>query len=307
MENIPQPVKIAALAAGASYVVMQELDNRYALWSDFKLLRKLTGYRKQVVNGFKENQTIVDFWYTTLKEVGPKKKAVIMIEDDGSSRVFTYGDLEAYSNQMANFFLKEGLKTGDTIALFMENRPEFIGTWLGACKIGILTAMINTSIVKKGLAHCINVSYSKGVVYGKELEEHLKEVVPELNGIAKLYCQGGVPAISGAAQIETAIKAFPTTLPNEGKEYRKGLSFGSAWGYIYTSVRLARYHSCVLEEGVERLTLLETGHYWSPQSGRHLAQQDVCVRWRYPHGVLHPADGHCVHLLVSFIRIENID
>jgi acyl-coenzyme A synthetase/AMP-(fatty) acid ligase len=236
MENIPRPVKIAALAAGASYVALNELENRFALLSDVKLLRKLSGYRQQAVKCFAENRTIVDFWYDTLSQVGPSKKSLIMCEDDGSTRTFTFGEVEAYSNRVANFLIKQGLKTGETIALLMENRPEFIGTWLGASKVGVQVAMINTSIVKKGLAHCINVSNSKVVVYGAELEEALKEIVGDLNGVAKLFCQGASPTIGGAIQFDDAIKGQAPTLANQGKEYRKDLQFGSVWGYIYTSV-----------------------------------------------------------------------
>ena len=31
-----------------------------------------------------------------------------------------------------------GVKRGDVIALFMENRPEHVYTWLGLSKIGVL-------------------------------------------------------------------------------------------------------------------------------------------------------------------------
>ena len=34
---------------------------------------------------------------------------------------------DEYSNQVANFLLAAGFKHGQTIALFMENRPEYVG------------------------------------------------------------------------------------------------------------------------------------------------------------------------------------
>ena len=34
--------------------------------------------------------------------------------------------METYSNRVANFFLGRGYAKGDTVALFMENRPEVI-------------------------------------------------------------------------------------------------------------------------------------------------------------------------------------
>ena len=44
-----------------------------------------------------------------------------MFVDTGKS--YTYGDIERFSNQVANHFVKAGLKAGDVVAIFMENKP----------------------------------------------------------------------------------------------------------------------------------------------------------------------------------------
>ena len=38
------------------------------------------------------------------------------------------------SNQVANYFLNLKYNKGDTVALFMENRIEYIPIWLGMAK-----------------------------------------------------------------------------------------------------------------------------------------------------------------------------
>lgn len=43
--------------------------------------------------------------------------------------------IDEYSNRVANFLLEKGLKRQESIALFMENRPEFVATWLGCVKV----------------------------------------------------------------------------------------------------------------------------------------------------------------------------
>jgi len=40
--------------------------------------------------------------------------------------------------RVANFFLAEGFVKGDSVAVFMANRPEFVCVWLGLAKIGTL-------------------------------------------------------------------------------------------------------------------------------------------------------------------------
>ena len=66
-------MKLAALAAGTSYVIANELESRYAVLSDIGLLRKLVGYRKTVRRGFTDSLNLVDFWYEAFDQVGPKK------------------------------------------------------------------------------------------------------------------------------------------------------------------------------------------------------------------------------------------
>ena len=78
--DIPRPLKIAAVAAGASYVAVNELENRYALVSDLQLAKKLAGYRKQVQRGFAEKRNIVDFYYDTLSLVGNSKVRTLLVE-----------------------------------------------------------------------------------------------------------------------------------------------------------------------------------------------------------------------------------
>ena len=38
--------------------------------------------------------------------------------------------------RVADFFLAAGYVKGDSVAVFMTNRPEFVCVWLGLSKIG---------------------------------------------------------------------------------------------------------------------------------------------------------------------------
>ena len=59
----------------------------------------------------------------------PNKVALVMQEDDGSSYSYTFQEIEDRSNQLANYLIKHGIKRGDTVALLMENRPNFVISW----------------------------------------------------------------------------------------------------------------------------------------------------------------------------------
>jgi len=208
------------------------LDNQTSLLYDLGLARKLTAFRKQVEENFKNDYLVTDFWNRSVAANGAKA-SMIMIEDDGRTRSFTFSEVDALSNQLAHLLLSKGITRGDTVALFMENRPEFVVAWLGVTKIGAKCAMINTSIVQKGLAHCINISGAKALIFGLELESALAEITGELTG-AILLCQGGASrAIGSALHLDPLLAAQPKTPPPA--KLREGIKHSDVFGYIYTS------------------------------------------------------------------------
>ena len=69
---------------------------------------------------------------------------------------------------MANYFLSLGYQKGDTVALLMENRPEYVSTWLGLAKIGVITALINHNQKLQALIHAIQIANSKAIIHGPE-------------------------------------------------------------------------------------------------------------------------------------------
>ena len=69
---------------------------------------------------------------------------------------------------MANNFINGGFQAGDTVALLLDNRPEYVAIWLGLAKAGIITALINHNLRGSPLSHSINIVGSKAVIFGAE-------------------------------------------------------------------------------------------------------------------------------------------
>ena len=76
--------------------------------------------------------------------------------------------MDEYSNKVANYFLSLGLQKGDTVALLMENRPEYVGMWLGLAKLGVVTALINHNQKMEALIHAVQIANAKAIIYGTE-------------------------------------------------------------------------------------------------------------------------------------------
>jgi len=75
----------------------------------------------------------------------PEKLALIF-----EAERLTFRQLDEAANQVANFLLGQGLKKGDVVAIDMDNKPEFLTTWLGVAKAGGCSSFINNNL--KGMA-----------------------------------------------------------------------------------------------------------------------------------------------------------
>ena len=60
-------------------------------------------------------------------------------------RSLTYRELNAWANRWANFMSSQGIKKGDVVALFIENRPELLAAIIAVSKVGATNGMLNTS------------------------------------------------------------------------------------------------------------------------------------------------------------------
>ena len=96
-------------------------------------------------------------------------------------RRYTYRQFNAWANRIADYLASIGLKKGDTVALDMENRPEFPATLIGCAKLGVCAALINTSQKGKVLTHSFNLVKPKAAIIGQELVEVIQEVRDHLD------------------------------------------------------------------------------------------------------------------------------
>lgn len=147
-------------------------------------------------------------------------------------KLWTFSEVDEYSNKVANYFKSRGFKKNDTIALMMDSRPEFVFIWLGLAKIGVVTALINSNLRKGPLIHCINAASSSGLIYGSELAEAVKDIMDSVTDLHLYELHGeGQQEILSSGDLDTALKTASETLPMEIGE---GVS-GDKLVYIYTS------------------------------------------------------------------------
>jgi len=146
-------------------------------------------------------------------------------------RVLSYAALDAEANRVARWAQREGLAHGDVVALFMQNCPEFIATWLGLAKLGVVTALINTNLTGIPLAHSLRISGAKQLVLGADLAERFASAAPLLEPPPRVWARNG--DAPGAQSLDAALEAESKAAFDRGA--RAKLRANHNLFYIYTS------------------------------------------------------------------------
>lgn len=131
------------------------------------------------------------------------------------NQTWTYKQLDEFSNQIAHYFKSQGYTKGDTVALLLENRPEYVGIWLGLAKIGVVTALINTNLVLDPLTHSLTSVTIKALIYGNTFAKAVSDVKDKIMHL-KLFEYGyGDATVLNASDLKSEMKKQPRTVPDE--------------------------------------------------------------------------------------------
>ena len=146
-------------------------------------------------------------------------------------RKLTNAELEAAANRVARWASAQGIGRGDVVGLLMENRPEFVITWLGLAKLGAVTALLNTNLRGHPLAHSLDVADAKHLVVGAELGAALATAREHVKSWPTVWATGG--PVAGARDLDAELA---TRSPDAiDREVRRGLKASDKLFYIYTS------------------------------------------------------------------------
>ncbi|HMO28532.1 long-chain-acyl-CoA synthetase [Enterovirga sp.] len=104
----------------------------------------------------------------------------------GTDEILSHRDLAARQNRYARWALGRGLAKGDTVALLMRNRPDYLAIWLGLTRIGVRVALLNTHLRDRGLAHCIALASPRLVIAEPAFDDALAGAAPHLGALPEI-------------------------------------------------------------------------------------------------------------------------
>jgi long-chain acyl-CoA synthetase len=126
----------------------------------------------------------------------------------GSGESLTYGQLEARSNQGAHLFRSLGLRTGDCVAIFMENTVQYLSLCWAAQRSGLYFTCISSRLTAGEIEYIVKDSGARVLITSAYLAKTAGEVASLIPGV-KLYMVGD--AAPPFESIEAALDAQPTT------------------------------------------------------------------------------------------------
>jgi len=243
LESEPVAAWQTALAvAGIGYAGWKWADNKYNLAADIHTIkgaaRAMGPLRKLLAE---PGASMLQLWYMNIETPGRLQKPMFI--DAITGRQTTFGEVESLSNQIGNWAVNAGFRKGQVISLMMDNRAEYIATWLGLAKVGIVSALINTNIKGKPLVHSITSAECVGAIFGSEHLEEAALAAEDLreNGVQTLLCFSHGSTVAAPASLPSWLDASldeaiaGLSAERISDDLRSGIPVGSTLYYIYTS------------------------------------------------------------------------
>ncbi len=155
----------------------------------------------------------------------PKRPAIII-----NDTVISYKNLERTGAILANSLMQLGAAPGSRISVLMPNCPETIYIWHACGKIFSTPVFINYRFKEDEVAHIVNDSKSKILIYDHQFEKVISGIKDKIKNPEQVYVCANGPArletIEFNNLINTGIDSQPC-VENSG--------YGMASSLIYTS------------------------------------------------------------------------
>ncbi len=143
-----------------------------------------TGFRWRVPAKFNIAEACCD----SHARAEPGRLALIDLSASGEARRWSYGDLKAASDRLANAFRARGLGRGDTVAVLLPQGPAVLIAHFAAMKLGAVVLPLFTLFGPDALAYRLADATARVVVTDGASLEKLGAIRGELPDLREVYC-----------------------------------------------------------------------------------------------------------------------
>ena len=155
-------------------LALTEERKRGTLWQSLKATRKAG--RPAFVNELSHAMLLEE----RARELG--RKPMLFFK----GRNFSYAEMDANANRLANFFKSIGGKPGMAAAIFMKNSPQWLDIFFGAQKLGMCAVPMNIQLRGEGLSYIFNHSEADFIFADHDLYPYYQAIADKLKHPHKL-------------------------------------------------------------------------------------------------------------------------
>jgi acyl-CoA synthetase (AMP-forming)/AMP-acid ligase II len=147
----------------------------------------------------------------------PDKLGVVDDRPDGTVVAWTYAELEARSNRVANLLLRLGVRPGGKVLWCGPNSPEVVAVMAAARKIGAVAVPLNYRLAAEEALYVINHSDAEVAYIDAEHAPMLAALRGRLETVRHVIAVGGPgPQVPAGMLSDADIAAAPAGVPDVG-------------------------------------------------------------------------------------------
>jgi crotonobetaine/carnitine-CoA ligase len=151
----------------------------------------------------------------------------------------TFAQMRDRSCAAANVLAELGVRPGETVALFTGTCPEWVYFWLGAARIGAVSAAVNGASKGEFLSHALRLSQAAVVITDAERHPRLLEVSDDIKTLKSTLVQGDSLSATLAGASTTAPDVAPARPDDIGAVFFTSGTTGpskavaTTWPYLF--------------------------------------------------------------------------
>ena len=125
-----------------------------------------------------------------IADAAPNKTAIVWCNTENESHTFSFGDIKACSNRMANVFLAAGLKRGSRVMVVLKRHYEYWFAAIALHKLGITMIPATHMLTVRDYVYRLRAARVDAVICTPQNEtpEKIRQAVGQAGLSCKLWC-----------------------------------------------------------------------------------------------------------------------
>lgn len=246
-----------------------KLDTYHLYENEWESYEHLTdSFEWEIPDEFNVVSYICDRW----AEEHPDRTALYIKDDPRGEGEYTFGELHAAANQLANYFESEGIGRGDRIGINVPQKPEAVIGHLAAWKLGAVSVPLSTLFGTDGLHYRLDDCSATACLIDESTIDVYRSVQDDLPELTTALTVGDIENEDGETDFWDALEGHSeqfetaTTDPEDDLTifYTSGTT-GDPKGVRHAH-RMLLGHLPLFAAWFLNLELTEDDVYWTPAS-----------------------------------------